>query len=68
MATGFVQMALLRLIREENVRREISVLTSLGLDEGAHLAREELRKITADEKLQPITYNHYYTDNIQQAC
>ena len=67
MATGFVQMALLRLIREENVRREISVLTSLGLDEGAHLAREELGKIAADEKLQPITYNHYYTDNIQKA-
>jgi hypothetical protein len=66
-ATGFVQMALLRLIREENVRREISVLTSLGLDEGAQLAREELGKIAADEKLQPITYNHYYTDNIQKA-
>lgn len=66
-ATGFVQMALLRLIREENVRREISVLTSLGLDEGAQLAREELGKIVADEKLQPITYNHYYTDNIQKA-
>jgi polysaccharide deacetylase 2 family uncharacterized protein YibQ len=27
----------------------------------------ELKKIIADEKLQPITYNHYYTDNIQKA-
>jgi hypothetical protein len=66
-ATAFVEMALRRVIREDNVRREVSVLISSGLDEGARLAREELRKIVADEKLQPITYNHYYTDNIQKA-
>ena len=60
-------MALLRLIREDNVRREVSVFTSSGIDEGARLASQELRKIITDEKLQPITYNHYYSDNIQKA-
>ncbi|KAK2035912.1 vacuolar sorting protein VPS1 [Colletotrichum somersetense] len=30
-------------------------------------AVEELRKILLDEKRHPITYNHYYTDNIQKA-
>lgn len=65
--SAFVNTVLLRLIREENVRREVSVLTSSGLDERARLASQELVKIIADEKLQPITYNHYYTDNIQKA-
>ncbi|KAK2058613.1 hypothetical protein LY76DRAFT_654818 [Colletotrichum caudatum] len=30
-------------------------------------AVEELGKILVDEKRHPITYNHYYTDNIQKA-
>lgn len=27
----------------------------------------ELEKLLEDERRQPITYNHYYTDNIQKA-
>jgi hypothetical protein len=30
-------------------------------------AAEELKSLVEDEKRQPITYNHYYTDNIQNA-
>jgi fibronectin type 3 domain-containing protein len=30
-------------------------------------AQAELQRIIEDEKRQPITYNHYYTDNIQNA-
>lgn len=30
-------------------------------------AEEELEKILLDERIQPITYNHYYIDNIQKA-
>jgi hypothetical protein len=67
MVSGFVSKVLLRLVHEDNVRREVSLLTSSGLDERACLASVELQKIIADEKLQPITYNHYYTDNIQKA-
>lgn len=30
-------------------------------------ANEELAKLWHDESQQPLTYNHYYTDNIQKA-
>lgn len=30
-------------------------------------AHEELKRLLLDEKAHPITYNHYYTDNIQNA-
>lgn len=32
-----------------------------------HKAEEELLRLCEDEKQQPITYNHYYTDNVQNA-
>ena len=41
-------------------------LTSSKLEKSKELADEELCKIV-DEKRQLITYNHYYTDNIQSA-
>jgi hypothetical protein len=28
---------------------------------------EELNKLLEDERRSPLTYNHYYTDNIQKA-
>jgi len=60
-------MALLRLICKDNIQREVSTFTSSRLDEGARLVSQELQKIVTDEKLQLITYNHYYTNNIQKA-
>lgn len=30
-------------------------------------AEKELGHFLEDERQQPITYNHYYTDNIQEA-
>lgn len=30
-------------------------------------AEKELKLLCEDERQQPITYNHYYTDNVQQA-
>jgi hypothetical protein len=29
-------------------------------------ATEELRKLWQDEQHHPVTYNHYFTDNIQE--
>ncbi|KAH9235872.1 hypothetical protein K456DRAFT_1944452 [Colletotrichum gloeosporioides 23] len=40
---------------------------SKWLEDSREKAFEELNKIMADEERHPITYNHYYTDNIQQA-
>jgi hypothetical protein len=59
-------MVLLRPIREDNIQREVSTFTSSRLDKGARLVSQELQKIVTDEKLQLITYNHYYTNNIQK--
>jgi len=49
------------------MRREIVLLANNRLEEGKILANDELQKLLADERRQPITYNHYYTDNIQNA-
>jgi hypothetical protein len=62
-----VEKALSRVIAEEEMRREILQLANSKLDDGKKLALEELQKILFDENRQPITYNHYYTDNIQNA-
>lgn len=63
----FMRAALEHVIKEESVRWEISqlIFKSLGLD--AKAGRNELDRLLEDEKQQPITYNHYYTDNIQKS-
>ena len=39
----------------------------LSLLKNKHEAEEELSRLCEDEKQQPITYNHYYSDNVQNA-
>ncbi len=63
----FVQSALLYVIKDERVRIEVLEATSTILQTRMHTAQEELDRLCRDEQLQPITYNHYYTDNIQNA-
>ncbi|PVH71731.1 putative dynamin GTPase [Cadophora sp. DSE1049] len=65
--TDFVDGAMDHVVHEENMRREIILLANNRLEEGKMLANDELQKLLADERRQPITYNHYYTDNIQNA-
>lgn len=55
------------MITEDKVRDEILQLTASRLEISRENAQVELQKIVDDEKRQPITYNHYYTDNIQNA-
>ena len=55
------------MIPEEKVRTEILQLTASRLELSRQNAQAELQKIVNDEKRQPITYNHYFTDNIQNA-
>ena len=31
------------------------------------MADQELARLVAEEKQHPITYNHYYTDNVQKS-
>jgi len=49
------------------MREEILHIAMGKLEKVRSLANDELKKIISDEKKQPITYNHYYTDNIQNA-
>ncbi|EQB51852.1 hypothetical protein CGLO_08572 [Colletotrichum gloeosporioides Cg-14] len=63
----WVHRAINRLFHEEHLRRDIDAICQRKLEDSREKAFEELNKIIADEERHPITYNHYYTDNIQQA-
>ncbi|KUJ16853.1 putative dynamin GTPase [Mollisia scopiformis] len=65
--SNFVEKALTKVFLEDDARQEILLIARNKLEEAWKLANDELQKILADEKRQPITYNHYYTDNIQNA-
>ena len=52
-------------IPEKAVRKEVLEIFEDSLDQSAKDAFAELDRLLADEKRQPITYNHYYTDTIQ---
>lgn len=47
----------------ENLRQSVTI----ALKENIRVADKELNKLLQDETGHPITYNHYYTDNIQKA-
>lgn len=64
---SFVERALTTVILEEDIRQEILLIATSKLEEVRKLAQDELQRILANKKRQPITYNHYYTDNIQNA-
>jgi hypothetical protein len=56
------------LIQDEHVLDEVTEMTNTSLLESKQAANEELERLYQDEKLQqPITYNHYYTDNVQKS-
>ncbi|KAK2759881.1 hypothetical protein FQN54_002615 [Arachnomyces sp. PD_36] len=63
----FIESALRHITKEEQTFIEVQGITSLSTQERRESAEKELEKIWEDERAQPITYNHYYTDNIQHA-
>ncbi len=65
--TDFVDRALECIVAEERVKDEVRQITQSKLEVSKRSAAEELKRLVEDEKRQPITYNHYYTDNIQNA-
>ncbi|KAH7317218.1 dynamin family protein [Rhexocercosporidium sp. MPI-PUGE-AT-0058] len=65
--SNFVERALMGVILEDDMRQEILFIATSKLEEARKLGHDELQKLLTDEKRQPITYNHYYTDNIQNA-
>ncbi|KAI7393449.1 hypothetical protein KC328_g6596 [Hortaea werneckii] len=64
---SFVTMLADYITHEERIRLEISKQVHEHLAIHMSEAEKELGHLLEDEQQQPITYNHYYTDNIQKA-
>lgn len=67
MIETFINRVLDNIIEEEPVKTKIEQLTTEKLELLKSAAKAELQNLIEDEKGHPITHNHYYTDNIQQA-
>jgi hypothetical protein len=66
--SNFVSSALRYLIHDEHVREEVFEIIKPLMQQSKDAAQAELRKLQCDERLQqPITYNHYFTDNVQKS-
>lgn len=63
----FVQSVSAFVMKDTNARENICRHIVTILDENAKRAFNELSKLLDDEAGCPITYNHYYTDNVQKA-
>lgn len=63
----FISKVLDRIVGEDQVRVELQQYVGDKLECYTKEAEQELAQLLTDEKRQPITYNHYYTDNIQRS-
>jgi hypothetical protein len=63
----FIQSACAFVIKDTNAREAISPIINDKLDDNAEKAFQELSKLLDDEAGCPVTYNHYFTDNVQRA-
>ena len=64
---SFVQSALGHITPDSQTRDKLWNRLEHALLKNKNRAEEELLRLCKDEKQQPITYNHYYTDNVQNA-
>ncbi|KDN69483.1 putative interferon-induced GTP-binding protein Mx2 [Colletotrichum sublineola] len=63
----WLQQALVSIIHEEGLRQDVLALCQDRLEQACSLAHVELSRLWYDERRQPITYNHYFTDNVHKA-
>jgi vacuolar-type H+-ATPase subunit E/Vma4 len=63
----FASAAVCHIIADDQVRSAVTRRVRQALNSSLKKAQEELRSILSDEQAHPVTYNHYYTDNIQKA-
>ncbi|KAL3418167.1 dynamin [Phlyctema vagabunda] len=64
---NFIDIVFDSVITEAIVRDSVREIVLEKLEFNKQGAAEELKRLVEDEKRQPITYNHYYTDTIQNA-
>ncbi|KAF3050093.1 hypothetical protein E8E11_000215 [Didymella keratinophila] len=67
LVNGFVCAVLEHIIIDDTVHSNVRARIRQSLDSDLEKARNELHDILKDESAHPITYNHYYTDNTQNA-
>jgi hypothetical protein len=66
--SNFVTSALSYLIQDTQVRNEVAEIIQSSLQQRKQGAHDELQELDRDERQhQPITYNHYFTDNVQKS-
>ncbi|KAF3910516.1 Dynamin [Orbilia brochopaga] len=63
----FVKKALEFLVKDEQVRRRLLPEVQELLSRSHSEAKLELARLWNDEQRFPMTYNHYYTENVQKA-
>ena len=64
---SFITALLEHTTDEEQICLEIKRQVNQRLTTQMNEAEKELQILIDDELQQPITYNHYYTDNVQKA-
>lgn len=64
---GFMESGLRHIIYDERIFSDLLEIILASLQTSQKNAEEELNRLWQDEKQQPITYNHYYTDNVQKS-
>lgn len=62
-----MKAALRHITIDESVLVELEDITNITMQIRKEAADSELEQLRKDERQQPITYNHYYTDNVQNA-
>lgn len=67
LVSTFLQAALKFVIKDIKVRQNVQNCVEKSVQGNIKRAIDELNVLLEDEARQPITYNHYYTDNIQKA-
>ncbi|PLN82531.1 dynamin GTPase [Aspergillus taichungensis] len=67
LVSNFLQAALKFVIKDTKVRQNIQVCIEKSVQAKIKCAINELTLLLEDETRQPLTYNHYFTDNIQKA-
>ncbi|KAJ5110792.1 Dynamin [Penicillium argentinense] len=67
LVTQFVRQALKFVVKDAGVYDKLQKHIMTTFNENTGNAHGELSKLIQDERGHPITYNHYYTDNIQKA-
>lgn len=66
MVSQFLERVLQTLVMENRLQDGMQQIIVSTLKKNLGSAMEELEKICEDEKFQPLTYNHYFTDSIQK--